>query len=176
MRGLAGEGAEGGGLIGGEDGGGRATDAAGARNPSGVVAGIEGQEEGLGGGADLGPDHEGGALDQLPPGGDGDDGPPGHQGRQELDPGFVLGLHFQHIVGPRQRLRGAEGEQGLKMWNTWRVEPRSAPGLQLGLWRPRDSPEMERRRRRRERRRGDFVFMASILGCGSERKGTIGVL
>lgn len=112
MRGLAGEGAEGGGLIGGEDGGGRATDAAGARNPSGVVAGIEGQEEGLGGGADLGPDHEGGALDQLPPGGDGDDGPPGHQGRQELDPGFVLGLHFQHIVGPRQRLRGAEGGAG----------------------------------------------------------------
>lgn len=100
MRGSAGEGAEGGGLIGGEDGGGRAADTAGTGNPSGVVAGIEGHEEGLSRGADLGPDHEGGALDELAGGGNGGDGLAGDKGGQELEAGLVLGLHLEHIVGP----------------------------------------------------------------------------
>lgn len=99
LRGAAGEGLEGGG-FGGVEGGGGAADAAGAWDPSGIVAGVEGEEQLLSGGADLHPDNVGGVLRHRPAGGDGHDGAAGDEGGEELEPCLVAGLHLEHAVLP----------------------------------------------------------------------------
>lgn len=79
---------------------------------------------------------------------------------------WSLACIWSTLSAQERGFEGRNGEQGLKMWNTLRVELRSSAGLQLrGIWDL--AVEMENRRRRRRRRgrgrKGDFVlFMASF--------------
>lgn len=99
LRGAAAEGLVGGGL-GRVVGGGGAADAAGARDPGGVVAGVEGDEQLLCRRPDLDPDNVGGVLRHRPAGGDRHDGAAGDEAGEELEAGLVAGLHLEDGVLP----------------------------------------------------------------------------
>lgn len=80
---------------------GRAANAAIARNPSSITAGVHSHEHSLRGSPNVGPHNVGGALDDLSSRGNGDNRflGPGEAG-QELEPGLVLGQRLEHILLP----------------------------------------------------------------------------
>lgn len=111
LRGAAAHGFEGGGGGRVENGGG-AADAAGAWDPRGVIAGVDGHEQSLRRGPDLGAENVGRVLSGCSAGGYRRYSPAaagGEEAGEVLEAAVVIGLHLEDGVLPWERSFGAEG-------------------------------------------------------------------
>lgn len=117
---------------------GRAANAATARNPSSITAGVHSHEQSLRWSPNIGPHNVRGALNDLSSGRNGDDRflNPGEAG-QELEPGLVLGQRLEHVLLPGRRtcvLCGSEGGAWTVEMEDLEVRAVVVGGAAFGVW------------------------------------------
>lgn len=105
------------------DDGGGAAEAAFAREPGGVIVGVQSHEEGARRRADLNPDNVSRILGDLPAGGNGDDGAAGNEAGKKLEASLVVGLKLKHSLLPGKRSGGLEGRAWAKDVEHFEVRP-----------------------------------------------------